>query len=142
MTKLDRARNQQFFVVFVFSLLYEIRDFNQNKVSVFVMNSLGFNKISVVLQKIVEGIFNGILGVSFGVVSAMLLTHITLPSIVEGLGIPVDTGLLFEGVYQSWVNIAILTVCLVFLSLAVRASFTYLKIRNLHTSSFRFDLEA
>ena len=131
-----------FFVVFVFSLLYEIRDFNQNKVSVFVMNSLGFNKISVVLQKIVEGIFNGILGVSFGVVSAMLLTYITLPSIVEGLGIPVDTRLLFGGVYQSWVNIAILTGCLVFLSLAVRASFTYLKIRNLHTSSFRFDLEA
>ena len=131
-----------FFVVCVFSLLYEIRDFNQNKVSVFVMHSLGFNKISAVLQKIIEGIFNGILGISFGVVSAMLLTHITLPSIVKGLGIPVDTGLLFDGVYSSWINIAVITFCLVFLSLTVRATFTYLKMRNLHTSSFRFDLEA
>ena len=131
-----------FLLVCVFSLLHELRDFNQNKVTVFVMNALGFKKSSVVFQKFLEGMVNGFLGVSFGVASSILLTLFILPSLIDGLGLPVDVGLVFDSVYESWIDILLISLGLVFFHLFVSVGLTYLKIRNLYTSSFRFDIEA
>ena len=85
---------------------------------------------------------NVFLGVSFGVASSILLTLFILPSLIDGLGLPVDVGLVFDSVYESWIDIVLISLGLVFSHLFVSVGLTYLKIRNLYTSSFRFDIEA